>query len=267
MECFICFQAITAPFALMGGNGSTCGHVYCETCADHVIGERGRCAVCNTGCSGKTRLYFRERESLDDKPGDDTDLLTDYLGECSEQGMSGDMSVVTYLVYKGCDLNLALKKAAAGGFVDSGSFDVINYLVDQGADDFNGALRNNFDDVIMAQFLVEKGADDFNGALRNAWNVGLAKFLVEKGADDFNGALMNYVASAGHLCTLDLIVYFIQNGADNFDQAMAVCSHERQDIMSLLIAVKMMRQATMQIRQLGVSSGLDLSGLLSNSAH
>jgi hypothetical protein len=76
---------------------------------------------------------------------------------------------------------------------------------------FNDACHGGHLDII--KFMIEKGADDWNGGLYNACyggQVDIVKFMIEKGAYNWNRGLYG-ACYGGHL---DIVKFMIEKGAN-----------------------------------------------------
>ena len=120
----------------------------------------------------------------------DLDIVLIYATEL------GNFDVLKYVVENGNDeisiddLNEALEKAC-----QFGHFDLVKYLIEEKlADDvvnalFAASLDGNIE---IAKYLIDHGANDFNGALWLAAEYGhinLVKLFVQLGADDFQNSI------------------------------------------------------------------------------
>ena len=77
---------------------------------------------------------------------------------------------------------------------ESGNFNIIHFLIENGADDWNyaliGAAKNG--NINIANLIINKGATNYNVGLYWAsvkGNLEIARLMIEKGADEFEFCL------------------------------------------------------------------------------
>ena len=100
---------------------------------------------------------------------------------------------------------------------------IVSYLINNGADDFDygllGAIINN--SMKMIKYFEDLGADDFNGAVATATSVldyNKISYFINKGADDFSESLIVAAWNGFE----ELIEFYINMGADNLIGALGV---------------------------------------------
>jgi hypothetical protein len=113
-------------------------------------------------------------------------------------------------------LNNGLRNAARYGHIQ-----IAKFLVDRGADDFDGSLAKAIKGrhTKIMHFLIQKGAEDWDVAMCAAARIGskdLVDFFIEKGASDWTYG-MKYAAKGGHK---DIIDFFITKGARDLNLGM-----------------------------------------------
>ena len=135
-----------------------------------------------------------------------------------------------HLAYR-LDINYSLTSAAGEGHLE-----MVKYLVELGANDFNEAAKSaTGHDNMMARleainFLLERGANDLNGIMRAAAENN-ASDIVEKmlrlGATNVNEGLIG--ASYGG--NIELVKKFLDLGATSYDEALdninMICQRDR----------------------------------------
>ena len=109
---------------------------------------------------------------------------------------AGNIRIVELLMAKidedDIDINTAMARAAEGGQIE-----MVKFLMDQGADDFEFALNSAASEgqIEMAKFLLEKGnidVADIEEAMSEAAEGGqleMIKYLIDQGARDFEIAI------------------------------------------------------------------------------
>ncbi len=113
----------------------------------------------------------------------------DFLNAC----YLGDIQTIKLLIKNGnhADRNKALSFTCAAGYKE-----VVELLIEKGANDFNWGLRNacygGYIDLV--KLMIEKGADNWNQGLSNACYSGnkeIVELMISKGADFFTNGLYN----------------------------------------------------------------------------
>jgi len=110
-------------------------------------------------------------------------------------------------------LNMRLRLAASQGKIE-----VVKFLIDKGATDFDGALREAAESTDIVELLINKGVTDLDAILRKAAGFGklyIVKDLLDKGATDLDGALRQ-AAESGQVNIVELLINKGAADADRF---------------------------------------------------
>lgn len=135
----------------------------------------------------------------------------------------GHTQIVNLLLDWGADdYNTALYKASSAGHTW-----IVQMMLDRGADDYNGALRavSSGDSVRIVQILLDQGANDYNEALCRASSRGhiqIVQMMLDRGAIDYNGALRT-ASFGGHT---EIVQMMLKRGAVDYNGALLWASSE-----------------------------------------
>lgn len=143
--------------------------------------------------------------------------------------MTGNLSVVKYLVEKGANIHLHNEDALIFAIMD-GHLDIVKYLVECGADIYANddepiarALKGT--NIELVEYLLLQGVDLYLGDYKHlgkaimSSNLIMTKYLFSKGArllklSEESGYLGTEILMTIHAGSLDILQFFIQNGAD-----------------------------------------------------
>ena len=138
-----------------------------------------------------------------------------YINEGFKLAASANrLDVINLLIQKGAnDFNAGLHKASINN-----NLNIINLMIQKGADNFNDGLvtacKHNHNDLVS--FFIEKGANDWERALRysiHGRNTEMIFYFLGKNISDYNKCL----AASAYRGDKELIKIFIEKGADDWN--------------------------------------------------
>jgi ankyrin repeat protein len=145
----------------------------------------------------------------------------------------GQLEMVKFLMARGADVNRRVDVDYSGGSLngaipplrraaENGHLDVVEFLVDNGAKDFNGSLwsASRGGNLEVVKFLADKGGEnlDFDEALSFAASHGhleVVDFLLNKAPKKLDRTL-HTAAREGHL---EIVKFLVEKGAKGLDNA------------------------------------------------
>lgn len=135
------------------------------------------------------------------------------------------------------NFNYAMSEASNGGH-----FDIVELLIEKGADDYNRAMkeaaRNGHIHII--RHMLELGADDYDRTTRHAIFGGqfnIVQWMLQLGADNYYQYIID-AASCGHIGIINLLLQYIDNTIENYNDIMNVAvDHMHLDIARLMISL------------------------------
>lgn len=158
--------------------------------------------------------------------------------------INGDFNLVKFFAEK-CSGNY--NTTCLYGAIKNNNLDMVNFFVENGSSIQVGLdLATFFDNIDMMDYFIQKGADDWDSALINAAHGGhphLVQYCIERGASaPYDNALEFAIIDSNYeiieiltlyngcdlntalLCAvehnmIDLVIFFIERGADNFEEA------------------------------------------------
>ena len=130
----------------------------------------------------------------------------------------GNKDLVDFFIEKGAnDWNFALNGAAEGGHEN-----LVGFFIEKGANDWNyglfGAAIGGHRDLV--DFFIEKGADELDSAMADAITSGkpdMGLYLYSLGKD---ASVATGLSSAALVGNKELIDFFIEEGANNWEEAL-----------------------------------------------
>lgn len=179
------------------------------------------------------RLYNEQRLPRDPCDGDrlDFNVIFDELGQACLHGhldlvkcllkIYGD---VGYDFFTDGDRMCSLLYFSCKG----GNLDIIHLWIEHEVDlniGLQGACNGGHRDII--EYMIQKGANDFNCGLLygtcSGGHLDIAEYMIELGASEFDYGLEG-ACESGHL---DLAEYMIQKGANKFEDALSIALQNR----------------------------------------
>ena len=116
-----------------------------------------------------------------------------------------------------------LAHACLGGHHEGQNRDIVNFIIEQGADDWNEGLRYACEEghLDLAMLMIERGADNWTDGLHNACEGGhldLVNLMIDHAGQQRDATLWNKglrgACNGGHL---DITMMMIERGANNWD--------------------------------------------------
>lgn len=130
--------------------------------------------------------------------------------------------------------NSGLQEACKGGHVD-----IVEYLISEGADDWNkgleGACEGGYMDIV--HMMCSKGATNYNSGLFRACLGGYmnaVKYMLHKGAHDYNSGIYGACAG-GHMNIFNMMVSLGDDDYGCYEAFNSACYGGNVDIVKLLV--------------------------------